>query len=77
MSEGEKEREYVWLTTRVEPSFAEQVAELARRQERKKSELIRLLLRQALAAEEQGRVNVSRAQAAYKMKQQSQEGDEC
>ena len=51
MSEGEKEREYVWLTTRVEPSFAEQVAQLARAQERKKSELIRLLLRQALARE--------------------------
>ena len=51
MSEGEKERDYVWLTTRVEPSFAEQVARLARAQERKKSELIRLLLRQALARE--------------------------
>ena len=51
MSEGEKEREYVWLTTRVEPGFAEQVAELARRQERKKSELVRWLLKQALARE--------------------------
>jgi len=51
MGEGDREKRYVWLTTRVEPSFAEQVAELARRQERKKSELVRWLLKQALARE--------------------------
>jgi len=51
MGEGDREKRYVWLTTRVEPGFAEQVAELARRQERKKSELVRWLLKQALARE--------------------------
>jgi len=72
MAEGKKE--YTWLSVRLERSLAEQVAQLARAQERKKGELIRLLLRQALAAEEQGHVNVSRAQAAYRREVQSQEG---
>jgi len=66
-----------WVSVRVEADLAEQVDALARRQQRSRSGLVRWLLEQALAAEEQGGVNVSRAQAAYKMKQQSQEGDEC
>ena len=72
MAEG-KER-YTWLSVRMERSLAEQVAELARRREQRKGQFVRLLLRQAVAAEEQGRVNVSRAQAAYKTEVQSQEG---
>ena len=51
MSEGDREKRYVWLTTRAEPGFAEQVAQLARAQERTKSELIRWLLKRALARE--------------------------
>jgi len=49
MSEGKEQHR--WLSTRVEPSFAEQVAQLARAQERTKSELIRWLLKRALARE--------------------------
>ena len=66
-----------WVSVRVEADLAKQVDALARRQQRSRSGLVRWLLEQALAAEEQGHVNVSRAQAAYKMKQQSQEGHEC
>jgi len=49
MSEGKKE--YTWLTVRLERGLAEQVAELARRREQRKGQLVRLLLKRALARE--------------------------
>jgi len=63
-----------WVSVRVEADLAKQVDALARRQQRSRSGLVRWLLEQALAAEEQGHVNVSRAQAAYRREVQSQEG---
>jgi len=48
---GEGKKEYTWLTVRLERSLAEQVAELARRREQRKGQLVRLLLKRALARE--------------------------
>ena len=49
MIEGKEQ--HVWLSVRLERGLAEQVAQLARAQERKKSELVRWLLKRALARE--------------------------